>query len=205
MPVKSLKPVVDERSRFLILGATPSELAVERRRYYPDPYNVFWDVISAASGFELPLTYPERIEYLLAKGIALWFVLAECEREDDADSTIRGERPNDFAGLFSAYPGISTVLFNGSKAERLYKKYFGLPSADPWSHRLPVQFAWATMPSTSATPVKPMRRFRPGRFERGKLLVHSMIFEPLALVSGAPDNQSHPGSSPEGSAHQGCS
>src|SRR5215212_868760 len=181
MIVKSLEPVIDERAWFLILGAAPDETSVSRRQYYADRYNIFWDVLATASGFELPLTYEERIGYLRAKRIALWYVIAACEREGDIDSSIRNEQPNDFAWLYSTYPGLKSVLFNGAKAERLYRRYFGNPSQ---KHRLPFDFpwGWATMPSTSATPVRPMRYVRPcaDRMRLGSRYVDSFVFKRLA-------------------------
>jgi hypoxanthine-DNA glycosylase len=194
MIVKSLGPVIDDRSWCLILAAAPDETSVSKQQYYADRYNVFWDVIATASGFELPLTYKERIAYLKAKRIALWYVAAECEREGDIDSSIRNEKPNDFAWLYSAYPGLKSLLFNGAKAERLYKKHFGAPSG---KHRLPFDFkwGWATMPSTNATPVRPMRYVRPcaDRLGRGSRYVDSFVFGRVAEYDKATEETSDTG------------
>src|SRR3954451_6615368 len=161
--VRSLPPVIDQRSRCLILGCAPSELAAHRWQYYPDPYNNFWDVVATAFGFELPLTYDERVTFVLAQGLALWYVAAECERADDVDSSIKDEVPNDLEWLFATYPGIKAVLFNGSKARRLYRRYFGTPSEPRQGRSLPRRLRWATLPSTSATPVRPIRYMKPAR------------------------------------------
>ncbi|MFL5734561.1 MAG: DNA-deoxyinosine glycosylase [Chloroflexia bacterium] len=184
MIVKSLEPVIDEGVRCLVLGAAPDETSARMRQYYADRYNIFWDVIAMASRFEMPLGYCDRLEYLKARGLALWYVIEECEREGDIDSSIRNERPNDFEWLLGALPGIKTVVFNGAKAERLYRRHFGLPSAPGTvdRHRLPFHFAWVTIPSTSATPVKPMRYVKPcaERLGLGMRCVQSLVFREMA-------------------------
>ena len=179
MLVKSLPPVIDAGARFLILGAAPDETSYQRKHYYADKYNVFWHVLAIAANNELPVGYIEQTAFLKRKGIALWYVLAECEREGDVDSSIRDEVPNDFAWLFASYPSVKTVLFNGKNARRLYKKHFGLPPGRRW---LPASFDCATMPSTSATPVMPMRYVKPcaERLERGRLCLDRFIFQRIA-------------------------
>lgn len=67
-------------------------------------------------------SYAERLNILTSSGIALWDVLASCERETSLDARIRDESANDFAGFFSLHPHITRVYFNGSKAEQSFRK-----------------------------------------------------------------------------------
>ena len=78
--------------------------------------------------------------------VALWDVVAECERPGSLDSAIRGEKPNDLAGLVRRHPRIHTVVFNGQPAHRLFGRHFPalaqtlrqvvLPSTSPAHARL---------------------------------------------------------------------
>jgi hypoxanthine-DNA glycosylase len=55
--------------------------------------------------------------------IALWDVLATCERESSLDTHIRNEKANDFATFFTQHPHITHVFFNGAKAEQSFNKF----------------------------------------------------------------------------------
>ena len=67
--------------------------------------------------------YEERLSFLKSSGIALWDVLASCERKESSlDSCIKNESANDFAEFFTQYPHITKVFFNGSKAEQSFNK-----------------------------------------------------------------------------------
>ena len=56
------------------------------------------------------------------KGIALWDVLASCEREGSLDAAIREPVPNQVEELLSRYPGIHTIFLNGQKAGAFYRR-----------------------------------------------------------------------------------
>jgi len=92
--------------------------------------------------------YAERIDFVRRHGVALWDVLASCEREGSLDSRIRQEQANDFAAFFAAHPQIRHVFFNGAAAEKLYLKHAassvsGLPLT---FHRLPSSSPALTAP-----------------------------------------------------------
>jgi hypoxanthine-DNA glycosylase len=54
----------------------------------------------------------------------LWDVLHKCRRAGSADSAIEPKSlvANDFAELFTDFPTITRVYFNGAKAAELYRR-----------------------------------------------------------------------------------
>jgi TDG/mug DNA glycosylase family protein len=139
-------PIADRAARLLILGSLPGRRSLDMQQYYAHPQNAFWKLIEQSLGAEVSLPYKRRVRILTANRIALWDVLAAAERPGSLDSAIvhASARVNDFASFYRAHPHIRHVLFNGRKAEELYRR-FVLPG-------LPAQFAdirYASMPSTS--------------------------------------------------------
>jgi hypoxanthine-DNA glycosylase len=90
--------------------------------FYGHPQNRFWRVISAVFECDVPKTVEEKREMLLSHGVALWDVLASCEIEGSADSTIKNAEANDLSPIFSAAK-IEKVFVNGRTAEKYYNKY----------------------------------------------------------------------------------
>jgi len=123
--VSSFQPIVDERSRILIVGSMPGVESLRLQQYYANPRNQFWKLIYSLFDVEPCEVYEERVSFVKDKRIALWDVIANCYREGSLDSAIREERVNDFMGLFEVYPNIKIVLFNGGKAYETYKKWIG--------------------------------------------------------------------------------
>lgn len=135
-------PVVDDRTRLLVLGSLPGEQSLVRQQYYANPQNRFWMLMSAVTGVELvPLEYSLRLQALLAHGIGLWDVVAQAHRRGSLDSHIRDRDDNDLHGLLARFPNISAIAFNGGTAARLGLKVLGeraagyriigLPSSSP--------------------------------------------------------------------------
>lgn len=113
-------PVVDERTRLLVLGSLPGDKSLAVQEYYGNRQNKFWLLMSGVIGVELvPLDYRARLEALLANGVGLWDVVAEAHRKGSLDSHIRERSDNDLHSLLSQYPKIRTVAFNGGVAGRL--------------------------------------------------------------------------------------
>lgn len=114
-----LAPVIDARTRVLILGSFPGAMSLARRQYYAYPQNQFWRLASAVTGVDLgALDYSVRLAELLRHRIGVWDVIAGCEREGSLDSAIRAEERNDFGRLFEKYPDLRLLAFNGQKAAR---------------------------------------------------------------------------------------
>ncbi|MDR7134256.1 hypoxanthine-DNA glycosylase [Lysobacter niastensis] len=142
--LQGFAPVVGQHARVLILGSMPGAASLLAAQYYAHPRNQFWPIMGELVGADPALPYAQRLDRLTAAGIALWDVLARCEREGSLDARIRDDTAiaNDFAGFFASQPGIRTVLLNGGKAEQSFRRIV-LPT-------LAVQeFACVRLPSTS--------------------------------------------------------
>ena len=122
MIVHPIAPVFDENSRVLILGSFPSAKSREEMFFYGHPQNRFWRVTAAVFGAETPQTVADKREFLLSHGIALWDVLASCDIEGSADSTIKNAVPNDLSPIFAAAK-IEKIFVNGKASEKYYNKY----------------------------------------------------------------------------------
>jgi len=134
-------------ARILILGSMPSEISLQKQRYYAHPRNVFWRIMAELFHQSTPLSYQQGVELLERQGIAVWDVLKSCERQGSLDAAINKQsiQVNDFSEFFMQFTQIKKVYFNGATAERLYKKsvwktlapasqtleYMKLPSTSP--------------------------------------------------------------------------
>ena len=137
---RSFPPLARADARVLILGSMPGAESLRRHEYYAHPHNQFWPIMGElfAAGRELP--YGERVERLLARGVAVWDVLKHCERPGSLDSSIvrATEVVNDFGAFFRAHPGIDAIFFNGAKSESVFRREVALPgSRAPRCTRLP--------------------------------------------------------------------
>jgi len=142
-----LPPVVDEESRVLILGTLPGAESLRRQQYYSDRRNQFWALLGRV--FEEPIGpgYPDRLALLREHGIAVWDVLRSAVRTGSSDAAITHAEPNDFEGLFRAFPGLRRVGFNGTKAERLWRRHIA-----PSRVIADADVAVRGLPSSSGTP-----------------------------------------------------
>lgn len=142
---KSFAPVADEKSKILILGSMPGKKSLEMQQYYAYPQNRFWRLLALLLDGKLPVSYADKITMLQKNHIALWDVLAYCEREGSLDSDIKNEVPNDIAGLLKAHRQIKAVFCNGGKAGTAFKKYF----AKNLPVDLPVYYLHSTSPANA--------------------------------------------------------
>lgn len=111
----------------------------EQGFFYGHPQNRFWRVLAAVYGNEVPQTVEEKKEFLLRNGVAVWDVIASCEIQGSADSSIKDVVPTDLSGILVQAP-VRRIYVNGKKAEQLYRKYHAkqtgieavcLPSTSP--------------------------------------------------------------------------
>lgn len=140
-----LAPVLGEAPSRLILGSMPSVASLEKQQYYGHPRNAFWPLLAQLLGFEVHADYAQNIIELKQRGIAVWDVIGECEREGSLDSAIvkGSERINEIPQLLKKYPGIQSIGLNGGLAAKLFKRHcqplleaqspevFALPSTSP--------------------------------------------------------------------------
>jgi hypoxanthine-DNA glycosylase len=130
----------------------PGEASLRADQYYAHPQNLFWRILGEILGYPLDSSaqrpdvedsrggrantlrdapYAEKLRVLRSAHIALWDVLASCQRKGSLDSDIVREtlQANDFAAFFACHRRIERVLFNGAKAQECFRKYVA-PSLD---------------------------------------------------------------------------
>jgi TDG/mug DNA glycosylase family protein len=123
--VEGFPPIEREDARILILGSAPSVESLKQQQYYAHPRNSFWPILTTLlKGKEITLPYAERVELLRAHRIALWDVMRGCQRPGSLDSAIAPQsiEPNDFERFFLHHREITTLFFNGGKAEEVYRR-----------------------------------------------------------------------------------
>lgn len=124
--IQCFSPLAAPDARLLILGSMPGVASLDAGEYYAHPRNLFWRLLGEVLGVALTeLPYAQRWPVLQAHGIALWDVLASCERQGSLDSAIAADtiRANDFATFFRRQPVLRHVFFNGSLAERAFRRH----------------------------------------------------------------------------------
>jgi hypoxanthine-DNA glycosylase len=149
--LNSLPPIVDERTKVLVIGSMPGKQSLEKQQYYGNPRNHFWPIIGQLFNIEIPENYEQKLDMLRSKGMGLWDSIQSCERQGSLDATIKNEIPNDFQKLFQMFPQIQLVLFNGGKSFDVFKKHVGLT--------LLAGRDYQKMPSTSPIPGKNIKSF----------------------------------------------
>lgn len=146
MPVVStFSPFVPDGSRLLILGSAPSIKSLEAGFFYGHPRNRFWPLLARLCGETPPESWDARRDLLRRRRVALWDVIARCEREGSTDARIREPVLSDVPALLAQHPSIAAVALNGSLAARLFAQHGPLPAA---------VFA---LPSTSPIPRRDIR------------------------------------------------
>lgn len=145
MILTGFAPVAGPAATRLILGSMPGKASLEAGQYYAHPRNLFWKLIETLLDARPGLAYDDRLDLLQAHRIALWDVIAQCERDSALDSDIVEASivVNDFATFFAQHPAIDRVFFNGAKAAQAFRKYV-LPTMPE-----PRQLVTTRLPSTS--------------------------------------------------------
>ncbi|MBB3258813.1 hypoxanthine-DNA glycosylase [Paraburkholderia bannensis] len=135
-------PVVDARTRVLILGSLPGEASLAHQQYYAHKQNKFWHLVGEAIDVDLPaLDYEARLLALLDHRVGLWDVVAQARREGSLDGNIRDHAGNDLVALIESLPALKAIAFNGGTAARIGERILGvharryrllnLPSSSP--------------------------------------------------------------------------
>lgn len=140
-----LAPIVDARTRLLILGSFPGVASLRAQQYYGHPQNQFWAILGAL--WQQPLVerpYAERVQIMQAHGLGVWDVYAACEREGSLDTAIRAGELNDFTWLAAQCPVLQAVAHNGGESFKhaRHSAVLGVPV-----HKLP-----STSPANAGWP-----------------------------------------------------
>jgi hypoxanthine-DNA glycosylase len=91
-------------------------MSLARQEYYGNPQNHFWPIMEALFGISRSAPYGERTARLLARGVAVWDVIARCSREGSGDDRIQHEVTNPLADVLAKHPDIGQIAFNGGRA-----------------------------------------------------------------------------------------
>lgn len=144
--LKGFAPIGDSRATLLILGSMPGAASLAAHQYYAHPRNAFWPMIEAVWGIPAALDYAARARAVTEARIAIWDVLARCERASSLDADIEHGSivVNDFAGFFRRHRHIRMIAFNGSTAQLLYRRHV-MPTLPAGPRQIPA----LRMPSTS--------------------------------------------------------
>lgn len=134
-------PVVDSRTRVLVLGSLPGEASLAAEQYYAHPRNQFWPIVGEVIGRNLAaLAYPDRLHALLDAQIGLWDTVASARRSGSLDGAIREVEMAGLPDLIARLPELRAIGFNGSTSARIGRKALGsntpvtlldLPSTSP--------------------------------------------------------------------------
>ena len=138
---RSFGPIVDARTRLLVLGSLPGEESLAQSRYYAHPRNQFWRLMGDVIGVGLEaLDYDARLAALLTARVGLWDVVESATRHGSLDANIRSHRANRLADLTASLPCLCAVAFNGATAAALGRRQLAdvaglaliaLPSSSP--------------------------------------------------------------------------
>jgi hypoxanthine-DNA glycosylase len=138
-------PLVGCAPRVLVLGSMPSTASLAAGEYYAHPRNAFWPLMAVLYGFDAALPYAARCAALTACGVAVWDVLAACERVGSLDAAIVAASVtfNPIDMLCAAHPGIVGVVLNGGAAEQYFRR---------WRRQHPLTLAHAPRRAPSTSP-----------------------------------------------------
>jgi len=149
--ISGFPPVTGSQPRVLILGSMPGVASLAVQEYYALPRNAFWPIMGELFGAGFELSYRQRLDRLMDRRVALWDVLGSCVRPGSLDAAIdtQSAAANDFSHLFSDYPTINRVFFNGKKAAEMYRRNV-LPMLDSAAATIPVSALPSTSPAHAA-------------------------------------------------------
>jgi hypoxanthine-DNA glycosylase len=133
------EPYVPMDVKVLILGSFPSIKSFEENFYYAHPQNQFWRLLASVYDEETPQSIEQKSSFLEKYKIALWDMVASCERENSLDTNLKNIKVNDIEGFLKGHPTIKKVCFTGKTSQKLYDKNFShlniltyyLPSPSP--------------------------------------------------------------------------
>jgi len=116
------KPIFDKNSKILILGSFPSVVSRKFGFYYANPQNRFWRVLTGILNAPLPESTDEKIDFLLARRIAIYDAAISCEIKGSSDAKMTAVEPANLEPIFKT-ANITQVYANGGKAHEICEKH----------------------------------------------------------------------------------
>ncbi|HEX8576760.1 MAG TPA: DNA-deoxyinosine glycosylase [Flavobacterium sp.] len=139
--IESFLPIITTDTKILILGTMPGQISLNRQEYYGNKNNHFWRIMFSVFNEHNAINdYDAKIQLLQDNNIGLWDTLQHCERQGSLDIHIKNHQVNNFDHLFTQFPNIKKVLFNGKDSHKFFFKqygqiegirYFIMPSTSP--------------------------------------------------------------------------
>jgi len=165
MGLTGFPPIIFTASRILILGSFPSVASLQEGMYYGHRRNHFWPLLARIYKRTVPFNIDEKLALLEAGNLALWDLVASCEREGSLDQHIQEPVLNDIAGLVDSHPAIERILVNGSLAAELFYRRIvqhrgplpAIGSTKTWECPEGRTISVYRLPSTSPVPTKQFR------------------------------------------------
>lgn len=124
---KGFAPIINGRSRILILGTFPGCESREANEYYANKRNQFWKIIRDIFNGEVEFkNYNDKIECLKQNNIALWDIVEQCSSKGNSslDSKINWETAiyNDISDLIARYPNIEKIILTSGACEKWFDR-----------------------------------------------------------------------------------
>ncbi len=137
----------------------PGIASLQAHQYYAHPRNGFWPILESVWGIPAAGSYAQRVRAVKQAGIAIWDVLASCQRRSSLDSDIERESivVNDFQGFFRRHPAIRAIAFNGGTATQLFRRHV-LPGLAKPLQELPMLQLPSTSPAHAGLTLAAKRR-----------------------------------------------
>jgi hypoxanthine-DNA glycosylase len=137
----------------------PGIASLQAQQYYAHPRNGFWPILESLWNVPAAGSYPARVRAVKQAGIAIWDVLASCQRRSSLDSDIDHASivVNDFQGFFRGHPAIRAIAFNGGTATQLFRRHV-LPGLAPPLQQLPMLQLPSTSPANARLTLADKRR-----------------------------------------------
>ena len=120
----SFDPILPANPKIFILGTMPGRESLRKQQYYANNRNSFWKIIYELTETVFSENYAERMDVLKRNHIAVWDICQFGERKTSVASDINNEEPNPINEVIEMFPSVKQILFNGKKAEKLYRNYF---------------------------------------------------------------------------------
>ncbi len=158
--VESFPPLEGKRARVLVLGTVPGTHSIAAAQYYAHARNAFWPMALAVCTNTAPAPdaafiapYADRVARITEAGIAVWDVLARCERRGSLDSAIvtGSEQTNELISFAQRHPELERIVFNGRTSERLFLRHvMKLDEAEATFENIELVGAPSTSPAMAA-------------------------------------------------------